>query len=122
RTRGRGLATTYSTQPPTTATPRRRVSERAPLSSSELRASNGSAATSPRIARWGASTRSGTAGRASAATPSIGLLKHAAAPAPSATTVTAAAIHGADHVGPIPLRPAPAAPHPPVGIVPRPAR
>src|SRR5262245_29744519 len=94
----------------------------APVSSSEVSASNGSAATSPRIATWGARKSRGAAGRASAARPSIGLVKHAAAPAPSATSATAAAIHGARDVGAVPPRPPPIELHATLVIVPGPSR
>src|SRR4029077_13137602 len=87
--------------------PSSRVTVSMPVSSRAARASNGSAATSARMARSGATTRSGAAGSASAAMPSAGLAKQAAAPAPSASTATA--IHGnaGGHPDAVPPRSAP---------------
>src|SRR5262245_4892539 len=77
---------------------------------------------SPRIARSGARKRSGAAGSASAAIASAGLVKQAAAAAPSANSATAIAIHPVDGPGATPFRPAPTVPHATLVIVPDPSR
>src|SRR5262249_5089676 len=94
----------------------------APVSSSEGSASNGRAAASPRIARWGARRRSGGGGGRSAATPSRGLVKPAAAPAPRGTSAPAAATPGAGGGGAAPLRPPPIELHATLVIVSGPSR